>query len=174
MDINMRAAPADWAAKPIILKQGALVSVTGKTTLTDEKGRTQEWARIEVVGPSAGSSPPPSIDLGSDSRAEVNIDPSTGEVTGLKLPIWCFERAQKHAFEVRPDNSVRGLTSMFSGFARRQKDGSIRIRAMRNADIGAIELPFQESIIGQIGVRGDLFVRDYGGTTSTGYCRSVI
>jgi flavin-binding protein dodecin len=169
-DINMRPTPADWAAKPIILKQGTLVSVTGKTTLTDEKGRTQEWARVE----SADSRLPLSIVLGSDSRAEADNDPSSGEVTGLQLPIWCFERAQQHAFEVRADNTVRGLTSLFSGFARRQKDGSIRIKAMRNADIGTIQLPFQESIEGRIGVKGDLFVRDYGGTTSAGYCRSVI
>lgn len=173
-DINMRPAPADWLAKPIILKQGALVSVTGKTTLTDERGRTQEWARIDVVGPSAGSSTPPLM-ASDDTHAEADVDSSTGEAAGLRLPIWCFEREQKHAFEVRANNTIQGLTSLFSGFARRQKDGSIRIRAVRNADVGALEMTFlKEGINGKIGVKGDLFVRDQGGTTSTGYCRSVI
>lgn len=173
-DINMRPAPADWAAKPTILKQGSLVTVTGTTTLAVEKGRAQEWARIEVVGPSAGSSPPPSTEWESGSGAEADIGPSTGGVGGLKFPVWCFEKKLRHGFEVRPDNSVRGLTTEFSGLAQRHKDGSIRIRAVRPADLGPLDLPWQESIRAQIGVKGDLLVIDYRGTRSRGYCRSVI
>jgi flavin-binding protein dodecin len=173
-DINMRPTPADWAAKPTILKQGSLVSVTERTMLADGKGRTQEWARIEVVGPSAGSSSLPPTEWESDSDAQEEIGRSTGGMTGLRFPVWCFEKNLRHGFEVRPDNTVRGLTTDFSGLARRQKDGSIRIRAARPADLGPLDLPWQESVRAQIGVNGDLLVTEYSGKRSRGYCRSVI
>lgn len=173
-NINMRPAPADWAAKPKILKQGSLVSVTGRTTLADERGRTQEWARIEVVGPSAGSGLLPPTEWSSDSDPGGDIGHSTGGETGLKFPVWCFEKNLRHGFEVRPDNTVRGLTTEFTGLARRHQDGSIRIRAVRPADLGPFNLPFQETIRAQIGVNGDLLVTEYSGNRSRGYCRSVI
>jgi hypothetical protein len=85
-----------------------------------------------------------------------------------------FEDQLRRGFEVRKDNTVRGLVTQFSGLAQRHKDGSIGIKAVRPADLGPLDLPWQVSIVARIGIKGDLIVKDYGGVETRGYCRSVI
>jgi hypothetical protein len=167
-DMSMRSAPADTNTAPTLLMRGSLVSVTGTTALTDEKGRAQDWARIEIVASNAG------LDAETDAGTSGDLGAYTGETTGLKFPIWCFEKNLRHGFEVRADSKVRGLTTDFNGVARRSKDGSIRIRAARPADLGWIDLPWQEAIRAQISASGELTLTDITGAKSSGQCRSVI
>jgi hypothetical protein len=167
-DMSMRATPADTNAAPTLLKRGSLVSVTATTAFTDDKGRPQDWARVEIVASNAG----PDADTDADTGGELGT--YTGGTTGLKFPIWCFEKNLRHGFEVRADSKVRGLTTDFTGIARRSKDGSIRVRAVRPADLGWIDLPWQEAIRAQISVNGNLTLTDISGVKSSGYCRSVI
>ena len=167
-DMSMRSAPADASAAPTLLKRGSLVSVSGTTAFTDEKGRAQDWARLEIVASNAGP------DEETDAGTSGDLGAYTGGTTGLKFPIWCFEKNLRHGFEVQADSKVRGLTTDFIGVARRSKDGSIRIRAARPADLGWIDLPWQEAIRAQISVNGDLTLTDIVGVKSSGHCRSVI
>lgn len=167
-DMSMRATPEDAYAAPTLLKRGSLVSVTGTTAFTGNNGRPQEWARVEIVASNA------SLDVDADSDTGGDLGPYTGGTTGLKFPIWCFEKNLRHGFEIRADSKVRGLTSDFTGFARRSKDGSIQIRATRPADLGWIDLPWQEATRARIRVNGDLTLTDIVGVKSSGHCRSVI
>ncbi|MBQ0822647.1 hypothetical protein KBI52_20890 [Microvirga sp. HBU67558] len=45
----LRPGPAKWGGDPPTVDEGDLVTILEITTVTDDKGRQQQWARVEVI-----------------------------------------------------------------------------------------------------------------------------